>query len=44
MTKDPEMVSKMKNVGMEPYYLNSQEAREFVLKEIEEGRKMWTSK
>ncbi len=44
MTKDPEMVSKMKNVGMEPYYLNSKEARAFVLKEIEEGRKMWTSK
>ena len=44
MTKDAEMVSKMKNVGLEPYYLNSKEAREFVLKEIEEGRKLWATR
>jgi tripartite-type tricarboxylate transporter receptor subunit TctC len=44
MAKDPEMVSKMRNVGLEPYYLNSKEAREFVLREIEEGRALWVAK
>jgi len=44
MTKDPEMVSKMRNIGMEGNYLNSEEAREFILKEIEEGKKLWVSK
>ena len=41
MTRDPEMVSKIRNVGLEPYYLSSKEAREFVSKEIEEGRRIW---
>jgi tripartite-type tricarboxylate transporter receptor subunit TctC len=44
MTQDADMISRMRNIGMEPYFLNSEEAREFVLKEIEEGKKMWTSK
>jgi tripartite-type tricarboxylate transporter receptor subunit TctC len=44
MAKDPEMVSKMRNVGLEPYYLNSKEVREFLLREIEEGRALWVTK
>jgi tripartite-type tricarboxylate transporter receptor subunit TctC len=44
MTRDPEMVVKMRNVGLEPYYLPSKEAREFVLNEIEEGRALWSGK
>ena len=44
MNKDQETLSKMRNMGLEPYYLNSEEAREYVLKEIEEGKKLWTSK
>jgi tripartite-type tricarboxylate transporter receptor subunit TctC len=44
MTRDPEMVSKIKQVGLEPYYLGSEEAKEFVSKEIEEGRRVWSLK
>jgi tripartite-type tricarboxylate transporter receptor subunit TctC len=44
MTKDPEMISKIKQLGLEPYYLRSEEAKEFVSKEIEEGRKLWSLK
>jgi tripartite-type tricarboxylate transporter receptor subunit TctC len=44
MTRDPEMISKIKQLGLEPYYLRSEEAKEFVSKEIEEGRRVWSLK
>ena len=44
MTKDSEMISKLRTMGMEAYYLPSKEAREFVLTGIEEGSKLWSSK
>jgi tripartite-type tricarboxylate transporter receptor subunit TctC len=44
MLKDPEMQPKLRNVGIAPYYHNAQEGRALVLKEIEEGSKMWSAK
>jgi tripartite-type tricarboxylate transporter receptor subunit TctC len=44
MLKDPEMLPKIRNLGIGPYYHNAQDARALVLKEIEEGRKLWSAK
>jgi tripartite-type tricarboxylate transporter receptor subunit TctC len=44
MAQDTETISKMQNTGLELSYLNSEEATNFVLREIEEGKKMWTLK
>jgi tripartite-type tricarboxylate transporter receptor subunit TctC len=44
MLKDPEMIAKMSNMGMAPYYHNAQDSRALVLKDIEEGSKLWSSK
>ena len=41
ITKDTEMRTKMQNVGLEPYFLNSMEAKDYVMKEIEEGQILW---
>ncbi len=42
MTKDPEIISKFKNVGSLPYYHNAKEMRELILKEIEEMEDLWS--
>jgi tripartite-type tricarboxylate transporter receptor subunit TctC len=39
--KDPEVISKVKNVGGVPFYKNAQEAREYVIKEKEDVEKLW---
>jgi tripartite-type tricarboxylate transporter receptor subunit TctC len=41
MLKDQEFVSKLKNLGFVPFYLNSREAREYVRKEIDEAVSLW---
>ena len=41
ITEDKEMRAKMKNVGLEPYFLNSKDAKDYVMKEIEEGKILW---
>ena len=41
MLKDPDIISKMKNIGSIPFYHNSQDMREFVMKETEEVRELW---
>jgi tripartite-type tricarboxylate transporter receptor subunit TctC len=41
MLKDQEFVSKSKNLGFKPFYLNSREAREYVRKEIDEATALW---
>jgi tripartite-type tricarboxylate transporter receptor subunit TctC len=42
--KDPETVSKLKNVPITPDYLNSRDFREFVRKQIEEVAALWSVK
>jgi len=44
MIKDPEFISKSKNLGCVPFYLNSRDAREYVRKEIDEVRSLWSEK
>jgi tripartite-type tricarboxylate transporter receptor subunit TctC len=39
--KDTEMISKMKNIGVMPVYLDSKATGEFVSKETEEVSKLW---
>jgi len=41
MLKDQESVAKLKNLGLLPFYLNSNDAREHVRKEIEEAFRLW---
>jgi tripartite-type tricarboxylate transporter receptor subunit TctC len=41
MLKDQEFVSKLKNLGFVPFYLNSRGAREYVRKEIDEAVSLW---
>jgi len=36
MIKDPEVISKLKNIGAVPYYLNARDTRALTAKEIEE--------
>lgn len=44
MISDPEIISKMKNIGVVTFFRNSLETKEFVIKEIEEGNKLWSLK
>ena len=39
--KEPEIISKLKNVGCQPYYHNASKMRERVTKEIEEVKALW---
>lgn len=39
--KDPDFISKLKNAGGVPNYLNSRDAREYVRKEAEETAYLW---
>ena len=41
MLRNPEFLSKLKNLGLEPFYHNSRDAREYVRKEIIEVEKLW---
>ena len=41
MLKDPEFVSKIRNVGLQPFYLKSGDAREYVRKEMDEAARLW---
>jgi tripartite-type tricarboxylate transporter receptor subunit TctC len=41
MIKDQGVVTKLKNVGFAPYYLNGNDTRELVRKEMEEAQKLW---
>lgn len=41
MTKDPDIISKMKNMGSAIRYLNSRELREYIMRETEEFKKLW---
>jgi tripartite-type tricarboxylate transporter receptor subunit TctC len=40
MPKDQGIISQLRNVGAVPFYLNAQATREYVIKEIEEGKKV----
>ena len=42
--KDPEIISKLRNIGVIPFYLNAHETKEFVAKEAEEGEKLFSLK
>jgi tripartite-type tricarboxylate transporter receptor subunit TctC len=39
--KDPDVISKLKNIGAVPFYANARETREMVVKEIEEVEKLF---
>ncbi len=39
--RDPEVISKLRNIGMTVSYLNSQETRKLVIKETDEVYKVW---
>jgi tripartite-type tricarboxylate transporter receptor subunit TctC len=41
MSKDPEIVTKLKNIGALPFYRNARETREHVTKEFEELKVLW---
>ena len=41
MLKDPEILTKMKNLGLKPFYLNSSKAKEHVKKEMEFAAELW---
>lgn len=41
MLKDPEVLSKLKNLGQEPFYLNTREFRDYVTKETEELKELY---
>jgi len=41
MVKDPEVLTKMRNTGFTPFYLNAKEMREQVTRETEEVRELW---
>jgi tripartite-type tricarboxylate transporter receptor subunit TctC len=41
MVKDPEVISRMRNVGALPSYLNAHATKEYVVKETEEVRVLW---
>lgn len=44
MIKDQEVVGKLRNVGFAPYYLNANDTRELVRKEMEEAQILWGGK
>ncbi len=41
MSKDPEQISKMKKTGLVPFYHNSKELRDHVIKRMSEVEKLW---
>jgi tripartite-type tricarboxylate transporter receptor subunit TctC len=41
MLKDPETISKLKNIGCIPFYHNPQGMKDYVLQETEEVRELW---
>ncbi len=41
MLKDPEIITKLKNIGALPYYRNARATREHVTKEFEELKNLW---
>lgn len=43
MLKDPESVSRLKNVCFAPFYQNSSQAKELVRKEMEEAKSLWAA-
>lgn len=40
MVKDPDVIAKLKNVGLEPFYYDSKDSKERVTREIEEFSKL----
>jgi tripartite-type tricarboxylate transporter receptor subunit TctC len=44
MIRDQGFISRLKNVSLAPYYLNSHEAREAAKAYIEEARSLWSLK
>ena len=42
--KDPEVISKLKNIGAIPFYQNARGNRKYVMEEIEEASKLWDLK
>ena len=41
MLKDPEVVSNLRKIGASPFYHDTQQSREFVLKEKEQVAILW---
>jgi len=41
MVKDPEVLSKLKNIHSTPFYHNAEQSREFIRKEYEEVSKLF---
>ncbi len=41
MVKDPEIVSKLRNIGAIPYYHDSRETKEYVVRQTEEVTVLW---
>ena len=44
MVKDPEVITKWRNVGATPFYLSARDAREYILKELSEMKQLWDIK
>jgi tripartite-type tricarboxylate transporter receptor subunit TctC len=41
MAQDPDVISKLRNVGAIPYYHSPRDTREYVLKQTEEVKELW---
>ena len=41
MVRDPEFISRLKDVGSSPFYQNATGTKEAIMKEIEEVNKLW---
>jgi tripartite-type tricarboxylate transporter receptor subunit TctC len=41
MNKDPEVIARLKKIGVSTLYLNSKETREYVEKEMAEVKSLW---
>jgi tripartite-type tricarboxylate transporter receptor subunit TctC len=41
MVKDPEVITKMRNIGLTPSFRSSNETREMVRKKIDEAERLW---
>jgi tripartite-type tricarboxylate transporter receptor subunit TctC len=44
MVKDPEVITKLANIGSTPLYMNGTAAKEHVMKEAEEVEKLFSLK
>jgi len=42
--KDPEVINRMKKMGLLPFYHNSSQTREYVVKQTEEIEILWGMK